>query len=166
MIKYRSYQSERVRKPSPAGNIVAPIFKEQLVEEKAADGSTIHRTRLVQVGETNIPDKINACKDDVNVYKILDRYARGDLLALKRRGELLYADLTKQPRNIHEAVKLVHKAQNEFESLPPEIREAFGNDPEAFLDAAQDKEKFAQPFIDFYKKHGLVKDVKKEDKAE
>lgn len=171
MIKYKTQQSPRERFYAPVGETKAPVYKEQLVTEKLEDGTDIIRKKLVKVGETDIVAKIQACKDDCDVYKILDRFTGGDVAALHRTAHNIYTDLTTLPRNIHEAVSKVDQAVDDFMSMPVEIRQAFNNDPEEFLAAARDKDKFAAPFLEFYKKHGvshqsLEKESDKGDKKE
>ena len=165
MIKYKTQQTPRERFYSPAGEKKAPVYKEKLVTEKSEDGSDIIRKKLVQVGETDIVAKIQACKDDCDVYKILDRFTGGDVAALHRTAHAVYADLSEMPRNIHEAVRRVDNAMDSFMTLPVEIRQAFNNDPEEFVAAAKDKEKFAAPFLEFYKKHGASHESLEKDKG-
>lgn len=166
MTKYKTLQSPRERFYAPVGETKAPVYKEKLVTEKLDDGTEIIRKKLVQVGETDIVAKIQACKDDCDVYKILDRFTGGDVAALHRTAHSVYADLTQMPRNIHEAVQRVDNAIESFMSMPAEIREAFNNDPEEFVAAAKDKEKFAAPFLEFYKKHGVSHKSLEDDKGE
>lgn len=171
MTKFKTQQSPRERFYAPAGEKKAPIYKEKLVTEKSEDGFPILRKKLIQVGETDIVAKIQACKDDCDVYKILDRFTGGDVAALHRTAHAVYADLSAMPSNIHEAVQRVDNAVDSFMSMPAEIRQAFNNDPEEFLAAAKDQKKFAAPFLEFYKKYGvshesLEKSDKGEDKGE
>ena len=165
MIKYKTLQSPRERFYAPAGEKKGPVYKEKLVTEKAEDGSDIIRKKLVQVGETDIVAKIQACKDDCDVYKILDRFTGGDVTALHRTAHAVYADLSEMPRNIHEAVQRVDNAMDSFMTLPVEIREAFNNDPEEFVAAVKDKEKFTAPFLEFYKKYGVSHKSLEDDKG-
>lgn len=165
MTKFKTQQSPRERFYAPAGEKKAPVYKEKLVTEKLEDGREIFRKKLIQVGETDIVAKIQACKDDCDIYKILDRFTGGDVAALHRTAHAVYADLSEIPRNIHEAVQRVDNAVDSFMSMPPEIREAFNNDPEEFLAAAKDQKKFAAPFLEFYKKHGVSHNSLEDEKG-
>lgn len=165
-VKYRTAQDDRERFIAPSGSRTAPIYKHQQKPEKLSDGTVVYRDDLVEVGETDIYAKIQAARDDCDVYKILDRAACGDIVAMRKvqgAPEYAYIDTRGIPKNIHEIKKQQDAAMQNFEQLPSEIRAAFGNDPAEFVKASADREKFTQPFIDFYKKHA---ETKKEDKAE
>lgn len=170
-VKYKTAQDERERFFAPSGSRTADIYKHEQKPEKLSDGTVVYRDELVKVGETDVYAKIQEARDDCDVYKILDRAACGDIVAMRKvqgAPESAYVDIRGIPKNIHEVKKQQDAAINNFQSLPEEIRAAFGNDPVEFVKASADKEKFAQPFIDFYKKYTESKktEPKKEDKAE
>lgn len=169
-VKYKTAQDERERFFAPSGSRTADIYKHQQKPEKLSDGTVVYRDELVKVGETDVYAKIQEARDDCDVYKILDRAACGDIAAMRKvqgAPESAYADIRGIPKNIHEIKKQQNSAMQSFEQLPSEIRAAFGNDPAEFVKASADREKFTQPFIDFYKKHVETKvETKKEDKAE
>ena len=60
----------------------------------------------------------------------------------------------------------VDNAVDSFMFMPVEIRQAFNNDPEEFLAAAQDQKKFAAPFLEFYKKHGINHESLEKDQSD
>ena len=172
MPKYATIQKPPKRPTSPVGSRLAPQYKHDLVDVEElvydelgvvkcdAEGKAltvkVKRDRLVKVGDTNIYAKIQEGKDDCDVYKILDRFTAGDVSALHRKAHGIYADLTIMPDNIHEAAARVDKAMDDFMSLPAEVREAFGNDPEKFVSLATEApDQFKKPFLDFYKKYGV-----------
>ena len=170
-VKYKTAQDDRERFFAPSGSRMADIYKHEQKAEKLSDGTVVYRDELVKIGETDVYAKIQEARDDCDVYKILDRAACGDITAMhKVQGapEYAYIDTRGLPKNIHEVKKQQDTAVKKFQSLPEEIRAAFGNDPAEFVKASADKEKFTQPFIDFYKKYTESKktEPKKEDKAE
>ena len=169
-VKYKTAQDERERFFAPSGSRTAAIYKHQQKQEKLSDGTVVYCDELVQVGETDVYAKIQEARDDCDIYKILDRAACGDITAMhKVQGapEYAYIDTRGLPKNIHEVKKQQDEAINKFQSLPEEIRAAFDNDPAKFVEVSADQKKFAQPFIDFYKKYSESQktEPKKEDKA-
>lgn len=183
MAKYATIQNPPTRPTTPVGSRLAPQYKHDMVEfeepvydalgvvQRDAEGKIVKvkvkRDRLVKVGDTDLYAKIQEGKDDCDVYKIFDRFLAGDISALHRKAHEIYDDLTIMPNNIHEAAALVDQAMDDFMTLPVEVREAFGNDPEKFVSLATDApEQFKKPFLDFYKKHGFKHDDEKEVKVD
>lgn len=182
MPKYATIQKPPKRPTTPVGSRLAPQYKHDLVEveelvydsfgvvqrdaEKNVLTVKVKRDRLVKVGETDVYAKIQEAKDDCDVYKIIDRFTAGDVTALHRKAHGIYADLTVMPDNIHEAASRADKAMSDFMTLPVEVREAFDNDPEKFVNLATEApEQFKKPFLDFYAKYGVKHDdTKKEEK--
>lgn len=188
MAKYATIQNPPTRPTTPVGSRLAPQYKHDMVEveepvydkfgvfQRDAEGNIVmvkvKRDTLVKVGDTDLYAKIQEGKDDCDVYKIIDRFTAGDVSALHRKAHGIYEDLTIMPNNIHEAAARVDQAMDDFMTLPVEIRESFGNDPEKFVSLATDApEQFKKPFLDFYKKYGvnhedLEKEVKEDEQKQ
>lgn len=90
------------------------------------------RKVLVQTGETNIFEEIQMFKDECNIYNIIRRYELGDTGILHKVNSQ-YVDTLGQPKTLQEALNLSLKLKNNFNSLKPEVRQAFGNDFNQFI---------------------------------
>jgi len=81
-------------------------------------------------------------KDLCDVNKIVANFTRPDQVRAfveANRAYLAVAqgiDVTELPQNYHEALNLINATENAFWELPAEHREAYGNDPMRFLEAA------------------------------
>jgi len=89
---------------------------------------------LVEVGKTNVYEKIQAYAESTYIYNILDRFAGGDVEALDvRRG--FYADVTQLPKTRVEMLQSMIDSERYFNSLPLEIRQAYDHSLIKFLEA-------------------------------
>ena len=88
--------------------------------------------QLKPTGEHNLYEEIQSHKDSTDLALILNRYFNGDPSVLSR-VQGAYMDVSEMPTNMHEAMTLMHNAQRDFEKLPVNIKEKFGNDPNRFL---------------------------------
>lgn len=87
---------------------------------------------LVEDGEIDSYEAIQAYKDECDIKNIIARANAGDETALHQRiGE--YLDTTIMPKTLAEAQGMVIKAEQEFKKLPLEIREKFNHSPEQFI---------------------------------
>lgn len=81
-------------------------------------------------------------KDLCDVNKIVANFTRPDQIKAfidANRAYLAVAqgiDVSELPQNYHEALNLINATENAFWELPAEHREAYGNDPMRFLEAA------------------------------
>ena len=79
---------------------------------------------VIPKGVVNLYDKVQADKEATNIYKILDRFARGDISALSQRiGQFI--DTVNMPKSIIEAHKQLDTMKKGFESMPADFREKF-----------------------------------------
>lgn len=123
---FRTQFSEKVRYPSYPGNRIKPIYGLE-VDKKGV-------TQLVVKGKEDLYDFIQSHKDSVDIHKILDRFQNGDLDALnKYQG--YYLDITDAPKSLAEALNIVAKGRDLFNSLPVDVREKFNHNPEEFIAA-------------------------------
>ena len=82
---------------------------------------------LVEVGKIDTWEQIQACRASTDMSLILSRYMAGDTSALSR-AQGFYADISEMPQNMHEALSIMLRAQQDFDALPLEVRERFGMD--------------------------------------
>lgn len=119
----RSNRPVAVFAPSSSDGL-EPVYEEKI----NLDGSI----SLVRTGSTDFNALIQASKDSCDVYKILDRFQRGDLSVLEKvKG--FFADVTDMPSSLMEAHQLVNKVAKSFDSLPAKVKDAFNNDVNGML---------------------------------
>lgn len=76
-------------------------------------------------------------KDDCDVNKIWANFVKTGRLDQLQKAKGFYADLSAVPQTYQESLNLVIQARETFDSLPADVRNAFGNDVQAFLHEAQ-----------------------------
>ena len=106
--------------PTDSGSPIAPVY--QLTVDNDLEVN----------GEVNLYDEIQSHADSVVIYTILSRFERGDESVLsKRNGQ--YVDLTQLPTTFAEMHQKIIDAENEFNSLPLEIRSEYEFDVSKFI---------------------------------
>lgn len=76
-------------------------------------------------------------KDSCDINLIMKKYQLTGEITHLRRQQGMYADLTNVP-SYQEALDLVIKAQDAFDTLPGAFRQELGNDPAKFLEWIHD----------------------------
>ena len=109
--------------PCCEGNEMEPVY-ELRVDDKGCK-------ELVQVGETNVREKIQEFKDETDIKQILAR-ATVDPTVLHQR-EVFYADVTSMPHSLAEAQQMIYDIKKDFEKMSPEIKEKFDYSPERYI---------------------------------
>lgn len=98
---------------------------------------------LIEDGEVNLYELIQADKDSCDINVLLKQYALGDASALaKRQGT--YGDFTQMPKNFAEMLNKVIEGEKLFESLPVETKNKFDNSLNQFIATAGDESWFAK----------------------
>lgn len=82
---------------------------------------------IEQVGMVDTWNQIQACRASTDMSLILSRYMAGDTSALSR-SQGFFGDVSEMPENMHEALSIMLRAQQDFDALPLEVRERFGMD--------------------------------------
>lgn len=88
---------------------------------------------LTPCGGPSLTDQCYIGETDINT--ILKRYAQGDSSVV--RPSSIFADVSALG-DFSGLLELVRKAQNDFESLPSDLRARFGNDPAALVAFLED----------------------------
>lgn len=104
---------------SQSGSFETPALEARL----RPDGSY----GIEQVGMVDTWNQIQACRASTDMSLILSRYMAGDTSALSR-SQGFYGDVSEMPENMHEALSIMLRAQQDFDALPLEVRERFGMD--------------------------------------
>lgn len=138
--------AERKRYYAPAGTKFRNIYQEEIVDK---------RKSLIQVGKTNVYEKIQSELEGTLITTILHRAAMGDLNALQQR-EATYIDATTLPKNLMESQNIVLRAKQEFEKMPTEVKELFHNSAEEYVSEMGSKE-FLEKMSPYNKKIADIK---------
>ena len=76
-------------------------------------------------------------KDECDIINIIKRHDRNGIIEHVQRGQARYGDFS-EVSDYREALDLVRDAQNEFLSIPSDIRKKFDNDPGKFYEFVSD----------------------------
>lgn len=117
--------------PTNAGTPYLDVFQEEILK----DGSK----GIVNVGKTNIYEKIQVDLESTKIENILKAVALGDLSML-RAQEPVYIDATTFPKNLMEAQNIIVKAKSEFEKFPNDVKKEFNYSPEIYVSEMGTKE--------------------------
>lgn len=90
------------------------------------------RLQLEQVGTIDLYEEIQSYAESVDINTILARYAMGDAEVLQKT-QGFYFDATEVPKNTADLLNKLMKAEYEFDKMPIEFKERFGNDFTRFL---------------------------------
>lgn len=96
--------------------------------------------QLKEVGKTDIYTEIQSHKDSTDINVLLAKYRNGDENALNR-VQGYYSDITDIP-DIHSLYNLFKTAEQDFQRLPVEVRQAFDNSFEKYIFTAGSDEWF------------------------
>lgn len=118
---------KRGRVLADPGDPMHKVFSPEMQE----DGTI----KLVQTGVENTDEIIQSYYESTTLEAILTRFAAGDTSALNRY-EPIYADVTKQPKTLAEALQTVINSRNAFDALPVEVKQRFDNDYNKWLATA------------------------------
>ena len=72
-------------------------------------------------------------KEECDVINIIKRHDRNGIIEHVQRGQARYGDFS-EVADYREALDLVRDAQNEFMTIPSDIRKKFDNDPGKFYE--------------------------------
>ncbi|UYD39238.1 MAG: internal scaffolding protein [Wigfec virus K19_170] len=91
----------------------------------------------VQFDQTGQKSKtVQSEKDNCDINKIMERFNRTGKLPAMQVQPPQYADA--RVVDFQTAQQIVKDAKEQFQALPSQARKAFGNDPQAFLEAIND----------------------------
>lgn len=139
-VMYYSRGKRRERTYAPTGDGYEPKMEMNIDE--------YGHKELVHAGKTNLYEKIQASAEDCKIENILARAGQGDLSAFT--GSKIYADVSEQPRSLGEAQQMIQNIQNEFNSLPVEVRAKYNHSVSEYV-AAYGTEEWAKTL-------GLIKE--------
>lgn len=97
---------------------------------------------LVKTGSFDQHDYIQSFANDVDVNRLVQRYANGDSTALGIPGGF-YADVSGFPQNLAEVFNLNQRSHSLFDKLPDDLKKDFGT-YDNFLASFSSMEKFLE----------------------
>lgn len=115
--------------------------------------------KLKQKGYTNRYEKVQSHAEECKIENILARATVDPSVLNARTGQ--YIDTVDMPKSLAEAQMLMQKVENEFNSLPVEVRKEFNNSAEEYI-AAYGGKKWAEALGLV----GLVKEAHEENATE
>lgn len=125
--RYRSHQRVNSNPGDPVKVLYSPVFDRKGVMS------------LEESGRENLYDFIQSHRDSVDLHKILERFASGDVSALQQRSGA-FGDFTEMPKTYADLLNTVIAGERTFDSLPRDVREKFGNSFHQWLAQAGSEE--------------------------
>lgn len=77
--------------------------------------------------------------EECDINTLMDRYEKSGVISHVNRAQPKYFDMTVMP-DLREALDMMRDASIAFSSLPAKVRREFDNDPQQFVDYAQNPE--------------------------
>lgn len=90
---------------------------------------------LIESGEIDIQDEINAHGPECDMSYILSRLKQGDMSVLNGKNPI-FADFHNLPKSFREVLDVALSAERIFNSLPVDVRRNFDNDYRKFVSSA------------------------------
>lgn len=81
--------------------------------------------------------------EECDINTIMARYEAGGAVSHVNKAQPMYMDMTAIP-DLREALDIMRDATISFNSLPAKVRREFDNDPQKFVDYAQNPENLAR----------------------
>lgn len=90
---------------------------------------------LISDGFKDVYAEIQSYADSCDINRIVDRYMNGDIDILNQ-VQGVYGDFSSSPKTLAEVLSLGMEMEQKFNSLPPKIKEQFGNNYITWLSSA------------------------------
>lgn len=116
--------------PTPCGTGLLNEYQEEIKNGKKT---------LVLTGMRNTYDEIQLDVESCKIENILHAALMGDYSKLNAR-EGTYCDATTLPKSLMEAQNLVIRMKTEFDKMPVEVKEKFGNSADRYVEMMGTKE--------------------------
>lgn len=137
---FKTAYGERERQYVPTGDGIEPVYAYEI--------NKYGQKELVQVGETNLYEKIQESLEETKIENILKRVVAGDTTILRPDG--IYADISEAPKNLIEARQQIQKLENLWNDLPIDTKREYGMSIENFVNESGSEK--------WLKSMGLLKD--------
>lgn len=135
-----------------AGSVVSPIFEERVDSEG--------HLYLKQTGKRDLNAFVQASHEASKIYNILERFNAGDVSAIQKvKG--FYADTVAMPKSLVEVHNFMQQIDANFDSLPVDVKEKFGNSSIQFMKSVENGD-LSKILSQFSSKNNVPKKVKKD----
>lgn len=111
--KYRPHERFTIDPGDPVKVLYSPVFDRKGV------------MTLEESGREDLYGFIQSHRDSVDIHKILERFASGDVTALQR-VQGVFGDFSEMPTNYADLLNTVIDGERSFNALPLEVKEKFG----------------------------------------
>lgn len=112
-------------------NTKEPIYTEIPPYTKDENGEWLNESSfpiIVQTGYVNVQEKIQSYADDVDIYKILERFAYSGDTTLINRSHGIYTDVSNIPDNLHSFNEYVGTNLEALKNIDPDLAKAILNE--------------------------------------
>lgn len=123
-FKFQPWRFTRFDSPTDPGSKVKKTYSGRYDK----DGVLV----LDYTGDVNVYDEIQSYAEQCDINNIMRRYMAGDSDVLSK-VQGFYFDCTSLPDNMPELLNKFNYAQEEFEKLPADFKELYGNDFAQFI---------------------------------
>lgn len=120
-------------------NTKEPIFTEIPPYTKDSEGNWLNDTsfpKIIKTGYVDVQEKIQSFADDVDIYKILERFAYSGDTAVINRSHGVYSDITNIPDNLHSFSEYVGKNLDTLKNIDSDLAKAILNEDSTESDIA------------------------------
>lgn len=117
----------RYSKPGDS-SIAGSRYKTEYSAKYDKDGVLV----LEEVGKKDLYEYIQSFAESCDINVIMNRYAQGDTDVLQR-VQGFYFDVSSVPDNMPELLNKLNHAESEFNKMPVEFKELYGNDFARFI---------------------------------
>lgn len=126
---WNTQYSPRERRYSNVGSPIVQLFKP--VFDKNG------HMELEPNGTENLYERIQTWADSVDIHVLMKQFENGDISALnQRQGSFL--DITEFPSSYAEMFNIMTDAENEFSTLPTDVKQKFNNSFREYLAMSQE----------------------------
>lgn len=127
-MKFNSMYGPGVEKTGlDYSNTKEPIYTEIPPYTKDEKGEWLNDTsfpKVIQTGYIDVQEKIQSYADDVDIYKILERFAYSGDTTLINRSHGVYTDVSNIPDNLHAFNEYVGTNLEALKNIDPDLAKA------------------------------------------
>lgn len=127
-MKFNSMYGPGVEKTGlDYSNTKEPIYTEIPPYTKDEKGEWLNDTsfpKVIQTGYIDVQEKIQSYADDVDIYKILERFAYSGDTTLINRSHGVYTDVSNIPDNLHAFNEYVGTNLEALKDIDPDLAKA------------------------------------------
>lgn len=113
------YQNKPPKEKSPSG--------EEIIDDYQVMTDARGKTNCKKMGKINIYERIQAQRDTVDIYKILEQCVVTGSEQPLQRVSGIFGDFTQVPTDLNTMNEHIQNAERIFNSIDKEIREKFNN---------------------------------------